>query len=405
MIFKYKGYNKSGNAVYGDISASNIQDAEQNLASRNIIFEKLKPQNSIIGNILNRKDMPLTLIGSFSKEFVSYIASGMTISSAISLMENQHENEKRYKSFLSTIKEMISEGKSLHMALSTQEIYRFPEFFLQSIKASSENGKIKDVLLTMSGFFNAQNKTKKQITNALAYPAFIFFIAISMSMFLLVFVVPKITSIFKETHQALPLLTQIVLSISDFFINYYVLISFMLLGIILGINFFYHKSPHFAAKVDNLLLRIPFVGLIISNNELARFSYILSLVLNSGVPYSNAIELASSTFNNLSLKNKFKEATIKVLEGKKLFQALMSSRGIKLQKNFMQSVALGEESSEMASVMSSIASYYIEDNEDKLKIFIAMLEPIMMLFVGLIVGIIVAAMLLPIFTMSLGSVS
>ena len=406
MIFKYKGFDKNINSsVKGTISANTLQEAEQKLINKNIYFEKLKISNSIFKDFFMRKDMPQNLLSSFSKELSSYIQSGMIIISAITLMENQHESEQRYKAFLHTVKTMIGEGKSLYTALKTQEIYLLPEFFLQSIKISSESGKMNEVLITMSNFFSTQSRTKKQLINALAYPLFIFFIAISMSIFLMVFVVPKITSIFKDTHQELPLITKIVLSISNFLTNHYVLILIFLIVLLITLNFLYFKIESFAIKVNTILLKTPFIGSIISNDELARFSYILSLMLKSGVPYAHAVKLASTTFGNIALKEKFKAATLKVLEGKKLFQALSYADNVKLQKNFMHALALGEESSEVASVMSSMAAFYIEENEDRLKIFMSLLEPAMMLFVGLIVGLIVAAMLLPIFTMSLGAVN
>lgn len=406
MIFKYKGFEKkTGIKVNGTVSAGTLQEAEQKLINQGIYFEKLKISNPLFKIFFTRKDMPQNLLSSFSKELSSYMQSGMIILSAITLMENQHASEQRYKSFLSTIKTMIGEGKSLYNALKLQEVYLLPEFFLQSIKISSESGKMNEVLVTMSNFFNTQSRTRKQLTNALAYPSFIFFIAISMSIFLMVFVVPKITSIFKDTHQELPLITKIVLGVSEFLTNHYIFILIFLIVLLISLNLLYLKIEKFAINANRLLLKIPFVGSIISNNELARFSYILSLMLRSGVPYAHAVQLASTTFNNIALKEKFKTATTKVLEGKKLFQALSNTDNLKLQKNFMHALALGEESSEVASVMSSMAAFYIEENEDKLKIFMSLLEPAMMLFVGLIVGLIVAAMLLPIFTMSLGAVS
>lgn len=406
MIFKYKGFDKkTGHLVSGTISANTTQEAEQKLINQNIYFEKLKMPNSFLKDLFIQKNMPQSLLSSFSKELSSYLQSGMIIISAITLMENQHANEQRYRAFLNTVKTMIGEGKSLYVALKMQEIYVLPEFFLQSIKISSESGRISEVLTTMSNFFNTQSRTTKQLTNTLAYPLFIFFIAISMSVFLMIFVVPKITSIFKDTHQELPLITKMVLGVSDFLTNHYIFIFIFLITILVTLNFLYIKIEKFAIKVNTVLLKIPFLGSIISNNELARFSYILSLMLKSGVPYAYAVQLASTTFNNIALKEKFKAAAIKVLEGKKLFQALLNTNDPRLQKNFMHALALGEESSEVASVMSSMAAFYVEENEDRLKIFMSLLEPAMMLFVGLIVGLIVAAMLLPIFSMSLGAVN
>lgn len=125
-------------------------------------------------------------------------------------------------------------------------------------------------------------------------------------------------------------------------------------------------------------------------------------MLDSGVSYAQAVQLSSTTFSNSALKERFDNAAQKVLEGNKLSNALQLAKGAPLKRNFMQALALGEESSEVASILGNISQLYQEENEDRLKLLLSLLEPFMMLFIGAIVGVIVAAMLLPIFSMSLG---
>ena len=164
----------------------------------------------------------------------------------------------------------------------------------------------------------------------------------------------------------------------------------------------YAKVPTFHRIVDALLLKMPILGTLIQNHELGRFSYILSLMLSSGVAYAQAVQLAKSTFSNHALSDLFDKASTKVLEGNKLSNSLQMVKGVKLKRNFMQSLALGEESSEVAEILENVSTLYAEENEDRLKLLLGLLEPFMMLFIGLIVGIIVSAMLLPIFTMTQG---
>ena len=154
--------------------------------------------------------------------------------------------------------------------------------------------------------------------------------------------------------------------------------------------------------MDGWMLKIPVLGTLIQNHELGRFSYILSLMLNSGVAYAQAVQLSTASFGNYKLKTLFEQASVKVLEGNKLSTALQMSSGVTLKRNFMQSLALGEESSEVANILNNISQLYAEENEDKLKLLLGLLEPFMMLFIGVVVGVIVSAMLLPIFTMTQG---
>jgi len=400
MLYKYKGLTEDGKSAKGTITASSVEEAKQKLRTRKIYYQTLEETKQLSMEAFSKRVMPGTLLSSMSKELSSYLNSGMTILTALKLMENQHQNEKKYSSFLNSTRTMIEEGKSLYVALNTQKVYALPDFFLQSLKVAGQSGKMVEVLVNMSIFFSAQNKIKKQVSNAMVYPLFIFIVAMSMSGFLIGFVVPKIVGIFEDTGQKLPAITQFVLGISEFLTTHYMglLLGFILL--VLLFKFAYSKIAAFTLAMDRLLLRMPLFGSLIQNHELGRFSYILALMLDSGVSYAQAVQLAATTFGNKALRLTFDQASNKVLEGNKLSNALYMIKGFKPKRNFLQSLALGEESSEVASILSNLSVLYSEENEDKLKLMLSLMEPFMMLFIGLIVGVIVAAMLLPIFSMS-----
>jgi general secretion pathway protein F/type IV pilus assembly protein PilC len=402
MLFKYKGFDTSGKKVKGTVTASSVEEAGQKLKARGIYHEGLTPTKEFSLEAFSKRQMPGELLATFSKELSSYLNSGMTILTAIKLLENQHEGEKRYVSFLNSVKTMIDEGKSLFNALNTQKVYALPDFYLQSLNVAGQGGKMVEVLTNMGNFFSAQNKVRKQVKGAMTYPAIIFTVAIGMTSFLIAFVVPQITEIFDDTGQELPPITQFVLNISDFLTAHYIA---LIVGFILTIVLFkvlYAKVEGFHRVIDAWLLKVPVLGTLIQNHELGRFSYILSLMLSSGVAYAQAVHLAKATFGNYGLKALFEKANIKVQEGNKLSNALQMTKGVKLKRNFMQSLALGEESSEVASILDNISALYAEENEDKLKLLLSLLEPFMMLFIGVVVGVIVSAMLLPIFTMTQG---
>ncbi len=402
MLFKYKGFDKTGKKVKGTVTASSVEEAGQKLRNEGIYHEGLTSTKEFSFEAFSKRQMPGDLLSTFSKELSSYLNSGMTILTAIKLLENQHEGEKRYVSFLNSIKTMIDEGKSLYNALKAQKVYALPDFFLQSLNVAGQSGKMVEVLTNMGNFFSAQNKVKKQVKGAMTYPAIIFTVAIGMTSFLIAFVVPKITEIFEDTGQELPPITQFVLGLSDFLTSHYIAIIITLVLIVVIFKVSYAKLDTFHRIVDSLLLKTPVLGTLIQNHELGRFSYILSLMLSSGVAYAQAVQLAKATFANYGLRDLFEKASVKVLEGNKLSNSLQMSKGVKLKRNFMQSLALGEESSEVAQILDNTSMLYAEENEDKLKLLLGLLEPFMMLFIGVVVGVIVSAMLLPIFTMTQG---
>ncbi|RLA66243.1 MAG: type II secretion system F family protein [Epsilonproteobacteria bacterium] len=402
MLFKYKGFDKTGKKVKGTVTASSVEEAGQKLRTLGIYHEGLSPTKEFSFEAFSKRQMSGELLSTFSKELSSYLNSGMTILTAIKLLENQHEGEKRYVSFLNSIKTMIDEGKSLYHALNSQKVYAMPDFYLQSLNVAGQSGKMVEVLTNMANFFSAQNKVKKQVKGAMIYPGVIFTIAIIIIGFLLAVVVPKITQIFEDTNQELPKITQVVLNISDFLVNHYLIILITLMVLILLFKLSYAKIMNFHKLIDAGLMKVPILGALIQNHELARFSYILSLMLDSGVAYAQAIQLSKTTFGNHGLRDIFEKASVKVLEGNKLSTSLQLSKGTKPKRNFMQSLALGEESSEVANVLANISQLYAEENEDKLKLLLSLLNPLMMLFIGAFVGIIIAAMMLPIFSMTQG---
>lgn len=403
MQYRYGGIDHNGQRVKGRIVATTLEEAKQKLRAQGVYYDQIKPARTITMPFFSGRKMPGALLSGFARELSSYLASGMTIPTALKLMENQHQTEKRYAAFLSEIRQGIEEGKALHQSLADQEIYRVPNFLIQSLHVAGQSGKVAEVLGNMGAFFSLQSRVRKQVANAMAYPLFIFVVAMGMAGFLVTYVVPKITGIFEDTGQELPGITRFVLGMSDFLSHHWVGLLLGLFAGLLGLKFAHASWRSFRYWVDRVLLKIPILGSLIQNHELARFSYILALMLDSGVSYAQAVSLASTTFGNSALRASFEEATQRVMEGNKLSNALYTSRGLKPKRNFMQSLALGEESGELASVMLNLSSYFSEENEERIKLLLSLLEPVMMLLIGAVVGTIVMAMLLPIFSMNLGA--
>ncbi len=405
MLFKYKGLNKEGKRAKGTISASSLDDAKTKLRAQQIFYDSLEEAHEFsFQGLSTRRQMPNTILSNFAKELASYLKAGnMTILTALKLMEKQHKKEKHYHAFLNATLTMVDEGKPLAVALGDQKVYQLPDFFLQSVKVAGQGGKMVEVLSNMSHFFASQSRIRQQVINAMIYPMFILIVAVGMTVFLLIYVVPKITGIFEDTHQELPGITQFVLGASHFLGQHYVGIMVGLLVAIVAAKIAYSKVRPFHYAVDALMLRLPIVGKLTQNHELGRFSYIISLMLDSGVPYTQAVTLASSTFGNLAIRDLFEKVSHKVTEGNKLSNALYATKGVKLKSNFLQNLALGEESSNVASVMGNLSELYSEENEQGIDRLLKMVEPVMMLLIGGIVGVIVMAMLLPIFSMSLGA--
>jgi len=220
-----------------------------------------------------------------------------------------------------------------------------------------------------------------------------------MVSFMLSVVVPKITEIFTGLNQKLPTITQFVINLGAFLEAYWFSLCMVLFASILIVKWALNRFFWFRIAMDKTLLKIPIYKKVLSSWELARFAYISSILLQSGITFIHAIKLAAQTISNSFIKREFEIAIEDVVEGKKLSQALCKS-SYKIDNSFLQAIALGEETGEVSNVLKHLSELYLEENNDRINIFLSLLEPALILIVGLIIGIIVTAMLLPIFSMN-----
>jgi general secretion pathway protein F/type IV pilus assembly protein PilC len=403
MIFKYKGIDSSGKKVSESIEATDIQEAKAKLRSLGIIYQSLKEEKpSIFQNIsLGRKyKIPPKELSALSRELSMYIRSGISIVSAIKIVQTHYENNKKMKLFLSSVATHLDEGQNFYTALEEQTVVELPSFYKESIRVSENGGILDEVLSELARFLKEQDKLHKEIKGAFAYPSFMVVISLVMIAFMLTFVVPQITGIFTSMDQELPKPTQFVIAAGDFFSQNFQLILVIIFVVVTLFVVLKKRVYAFAYGVDKLVLKLPLFGEIALKSELARFSYIASLLTRSGVPFVQTINLSANILNNKVIKELFVGASKKVVEGKLLSKALHESP-TQLDNTFVQSIALGEETSQLENVLTNVSELYFEENRDKIALLLTLLEPGLMLFVGGSIGFIVAAMLLPIFSMSI----
>jgi len=404
MIFKYKGIDASGKKVSDKIEAASLEEVKSKLKAKKIIYQSIdEDAASFFENLdFSRKyKIPPKELAGLSRELSMYIRSGISIVAALKIVQTHYEKNKKMALFLSTVSTHLNEGKNFYTALDTQTVVILPEFFKQSIKVSESGGILDEVLMELSRFLKEQDRINKEIKGAFAYPSFMIIISLLMISFMLAFVVPQITGIFESMDQELPAPTQVVIAMGDFFNNNFTTI---LAVIFVGVSLFMllmNKNYSFRYYIHKLILKLPLFGEIALKSELARFSYIASLLTRSGVPFVQTINLSANILNNLVLKELFVSSAKKVVEGKLLSNALNDSK-TKIDYAFIQSIALGEETSQVENVLTNVSELYFEENRDKISMLLTLLEPALMLFVGGSIGFIVAAMLLPIFSMSVG---
>lgn len=405
MLFKYSGFDKSGVKVKGKIESSTIQNAKAQLKHKNIIYKSLEEDRvSIFHKLSFKRKLKLKpqVLSTISRDLSIYLKSGISLLNAIKLINERYKNDKRLNPFFTSLVTYLDEGKNFFTSLEMQKVVQLPEFYLQSIKISEDGGILESVLIELADYLKEQDTLNKQISSALAYPMFIIVVSIFMVGFMLSFIVPKITAIFEQNDQALPPMTQFVIDAGDFVNNYYLLILIGSVVAILSFLFCIKKYPKFKYSIDSIWLKLPFIGRLIEIGELSRFSYMNAILIKSGVPVVQSFKLGSNILKNSVIKKLFSDASTKVVEGERLSKILDNSSIYKIDIAFIQAVAIGEETSKLSQILQNLAELYSTQNKDKIGLFLTLLEPMFMLIVGGLIGFIVVAMLLPIFSMSLG---
>jgi len=405
MLFKYSGFDKYGKKTKGTIESDTLKGAKAQLKQKKIIYTKLDEDNySFFKNFSFKRKVKIKplVLSTISRDLSIYLKSGISLLNAIKLINERYKKDRVLNPFFTSLVVYLDEGKNFYTALEMQKVIELPEFYLQSVKISEDGGILQSVLVELADYLKEQDVLSKQIGSAMAYPSFIIVVSFLMVGFMLSFIVPKITAIFEQNDQALPPATQFVINAGNFVNSYYYIMIVGSISIV-GLYFYLMKNfPKFKYKVDAFMLKIPFVGSLIEIGELSRFAYMNSILIKSGVPVVQAFKLGSNIIKNSVIKNLFTNASQKVVEGEKLSKILDNNSIYKIDIAFIQAIAIGEETSQLSEILDNLAELYSTQNKDKIGVFLTLLEPMFMLIVGGLIGFIVVAMLLPIFSMSLG---
>jgi general secretion pathway protein F len=385
-IFQYKGYRTDGSEVAGTLEANSLKDAVLRLK-----VEGLHPKD--VQEAVYRKRFSLfqrydaSLLPSTTRQLSTLLSSGVTLMEALSSISE--ENKGLWKNMLVNIKEKVAGGSSFSKSL---EEYKkiFPEFYVSMVAAGEAGGNLDKVLSRLADFLESQHNLKSKVKASMIYPVIMICISFVVLSFLFTFVIPKITKIFKDTQSALPFITVVLITVSNVFQNYWWLFTGILLGVVIGLRRLKEKNRLF---IDRLILRLP--GNIIQSLYFGRFTRTLGSLLEGGLPVLKALELTAKSIGNKVLELRIIDAGKRVAEGGRLSASLEGFPPVLLQL-----VTTGERSGKLVEILKNAADSYEEEFSRRVQKALSLLEPAMILFMGLIVGLIVLAVLLPIFQLN-----
>jgi type IV pilus assembly protein PilC len=397
-FFSYKVKSPEGNVLTGTIEAREERMAVDRLRRQRFIVLKIgEIKKNTLRDLLDginflkkrvrQKDLVL-----FSRQLSTLIGAGVPIVQGLTILLNQIENPA-FKEIITSIREDIESGTSITEALSRHPTV-FGELYVNMVK-SGELGGILDVILErLSGYLEAAARLRGKIRSAMVYPAVIALVAGGVTTFLLIVVIPAFVRIFQEAGAQLPLPTQILLMISNFLKHYIVFIIIGLIVFVVGLRQYY-KTEAGSMRIDSLLLRLPIFGMLLRKIAVAKFSRTFGTLVKSGVPILEALDTVARTSGNRVIEKAVLQAKDSIREGERLSEPLIASGAF--PPMVTQMISVGEETGNLDAMLSKIAEFYEQEADAAVSGLTSMIEPVIIVFMGIVIGAIAISMYMPMF--------
>ena len=356
------------------------------------IVRKPEADGFHISNRVRTKD-----ITTFTRQLADLLTAGLTLSHALGVLCNQTE-DSRMRSVLQAVRNDVVSGGTFAEALGKHPRV-FNQLFVSMIRAGEIGGLLENVLVRLADFQEKEDELKGKILGALAYPILMLTVGVGAIILLMTFVIPKFVKMFEEMDAALPLPTIILIKVSDFMVGYWWIIGLVItIGVIGGQRVL--KSADGRRLLHRWQLKIPILGDIILKREISRFSRTFGELLRNGVNILQALQISSETMNNQIIAEEVAKLKVNISEGERISDPLKNSQIF--PPVVVNMIAIGEESGHLENVLMKIASSFENDVDRSVKTLTSLFEPAIILFMGILVGMIAFSMLLPIFTINLG---
>lgn len=385
----------NGTIEADDRNAAVTKLSEQGLVAVSVELNSVARKSSLAAKTIKIKKLGLKELLVFTQQLKTLIRSKVELLSSLNILYKQADNPA-LKQVILDLHNTVKDGKTFSEGLSKYPAF-FPQLYVNIIKAGEASGRLDEVLAQISGFLQEERDLKMKVTTALAYPAMMILVGVGTIFVLFSFVIPRLVGIFEDFQSILPLPTRILLAISNFMQAWWWAI------IVLGILsfFLYRRQKGVAAgrAIDFFKTRIPLFGELIRKQAIARFAHTLGLLLHSGIPVHQALEIATPTLENKVFIQQLKPVYKDVLSGSTLAGSLKKVSFI--PAFIIQMITVGEEGGRLEEVLAEITSAYNQETDTILKVVTSLLEPLVILCLGLVLGLIIMGMLLPIFQINM----
>jgi len=395
--------DQSGRTVGGQLEADSVELVRAKLSDLRYHVLSIRESRGKAGlqELLNNMQrVKLRDLVVFSRQFATMIDAGLSVVKCLDILQKQGKNP-RLKEVIGQVKHDVAGGTSL-----TEAIQRHPKVFsplyVNMVRSAEAGGILDQVLDRLSGFLEKEMEMRGKIKSAMTYPAVVFTFAMLMLLGLLFFVLPKFKTIFESMQLKLPLSTKLMLNSSDYFQRYWYIALVVMVGSIIAVRAA-SKTQKGRYAIDAAKLKLPVFGDLMLKTAVSRFARTFGTLISSGVPVLRALEIVSETTGNLVVSETVIQARTSIKEGDKISTPLFASKIF--PSMVTQMIAVGEETGRLDQMLTKVANFYDEEVDATLKALTSLIEPLMIVGLGLIVGFIAVSVISPIYSLvgSLGT--
>jgi len=397
-VYTWSGKTSTGRPVGGELKAKSLEEAMTSLQNRGIIVTEVKKKSRsfkipLLSSIFGRvglKDLTV-----FTRQFATMINAGIPIVQCLAILEEQ-TNKKRFQEILHRIKKNVEAGKTLAESMNA---YRkvFGNLIISMVEVGETGGVLGATLTRISDYLEKVMNLRRKVKSSMAYPVIVLIFATALTLGLLIFLIPRFASLYESANMSLPTPTRIVMSVS-FFLKRYIVLILIGLGFLFLAFRKYTKTSKGRKLYHGFLLKIPLIGSITRKSAISRFARTLGILVRSGVPILDGLQITARTTGNAIVEEAIMKARKSIGEGKTIAKPLRESGAF--PPLVVHLVAVGEQTGRLSDMLDKIADFYEDEVDNAVGTLATVIEPVMLIVVGIMIGGILISMYLPIFNLA-----
>jgi len=396
-VFKYEGKNRSGQKQKGEIEAADQNAAVVLLRRQGVVAPSVKTKAKAIEfkipgfqQSVSEKDLV-----TFTRQFATMIDAGLPLVQCLEILGSQTEN-KAFGTIINKVRSDVETGSTFAEALRKHP-KAFPDLYVNMVAAGEAGGILDTILNRLAAYIEKTMALKKKVKSAMVYPSVVIVVAVGVVFLMLIFVIPTFEKMFQDFGGALPGITQSVVDASKFLQSYWWVVIGVVVGVIVGLKQ-YRASKTGERQTDAMALKLPVIGILVRKVAVAKFTRTLGTLISSGVPILDGLDIVARTAGNKIIEEGILKTRQAISEGKTIAEPLAQTKVF--PPMVVQMIGVGESAGALDTMLNKIADFYDEEVDAAVGALSSMLEPFIMIFLGVALGYIVIAMYLPIFKLA-----